>query len=98
MKVLKFKYFKQYFIKNNCIIIKEDSLKNYFYIYFIKNGEIHNENFSAMISSHKDYDGFSNLSNYFFYKDKKYLHNYTIKKWKKFVRKLKREEKLKVFL
>lgn len=98
MKVLKFNYFKQSFIRNNCIIIKEDSLKNYFYICFIKNGKIHNENFSAMISSYKDYDGFSNLSKYFFYKDSKYLHDYTNKKWKKFVRKLKRSEKLKVFL
>ena len=67
---------------------------NYFVTY--KNNLYHNENNAAEFIGNNSASHY--LKKYFWYKGIRYKDFYTNKTWKKFIKELKREEELKIFL
>lgn len=97
MKVLKFNYLDQTYreFKNtNNFIILNDNYHNFWEIKFIKNGKIHNSNGYGVYSFRDK----TNIGNYYCYNGMLEYIQYNIKKWKKIVKLLKREDALKVFI
>lgn len=94
MKVIKIKFWENiidgynYFFTGVAIDIDNDFC-------FYKNGKYHRENGYTQLIKSKNFKDFL-----YFYKDAYYGKNedFTNKSWKKFVKKLKREEKLRVFI
>lgn len=67
---------------------------NFFVTY--KNNLYHNENNAAEFLGNDSPTSY--INKYFWYKGICYINNYTNKTWKKFIKELKREEELKIFL
>ena len=84
-------------IKNSIIIL---SLQFRYYIYFVNNGKLHNENFPAefVVVNYQTDKRYHYVEKAYFYNNNYYGAFKSVKQWQKQIKHINRQNKLKVFL
>lgn len=95
MKVIKYREFNTLKNIKNAVCLSVYAATYYpkIYIYYIKNGKLHNDKFYAGYL----FDSFRCSKNYYYFLYGKEFYYVNSKTWKKKVKQLKQEEKLGIF-